>query len=212
MSSLSNTNLIALYSFYLAAMFLLSLMRRWTVYLDTLLILIVVRGRWPKLIERMAEHKKEVLNRSTIRPVALALLLMTLQMIASRMIWPQAKYPISALFDPLWQLLPFTLALLPMLAVDTYFLIAVGRFNRAETMKYLDQAERWAGSWKAKAVRTITLGAIDPEKQVDEGVKRGLNELGLTVSWAMWWVSVQIALRLLFGLTIWLLWAIRDGS
>lgn len=209
MSSPAHANLINVYSFYLAAMFVLGLMRRWTVYVDTISLLLAVRGRWPKLVERMGSHKRAVLNWSTLRPVFLVLVLMAFQMIASRIIWPQAKLLIDELPEPPWQLIPFFLALIPMLAVDVYFLVAVGGFDRVETEKYLDKAERWSGSWKAHAVRVLTVGRIDPDKQVDEGVKKGLTDLGLTVSWAMWWVSVQMGLRLTFGLTIWILWALR---
>lgn len=209
MSSPAHANLINVYSFYLAAMFVLGLMRRWTVYVDTVSLLFAVRGRWPKLVERMGNHKRAVLNWSTLRPVALVLVLMVAQMTASRAIWPQAKLLIDELPHPPWQLIPFVLALIPMLAVDAYFLVAVGGFDRAETEKYLDKAEKWSGSWKARAVRILTVGRIDPDKQVEEGVKRGLTELGQTVSWAMWWVSVQMGLRLTFGLTIWILWAVR---
>lgn len=208
--TLANANLINLYSFYLAAMFVLGLMRRWSVYLDTFAILIAVRGRWPKLVERMAAHRKAVVNWATIRPIVLVMILMIVQMVASRIVWPQARLPLGELPTPSWHLIPFALALVPMLAVDVYFLIAVGRFDRTETEKYFDQAERWSGTWKAKAVRAITFGRIDPDKQVDEGVQKGMEQLGQTVSWAMWWVSVQMGLRLLFGLTIWILWAIRD--
>jgi hypothetical protein len=140
----------------------------------------------------------------------LVLVLMFVQMVASRIVWPQARLPLGELTLHVWHLIPFMITLIPMLAVDVYFLIAVGRFDRTETEKYFDQAERWSGTWKAKTVRAITFGKIDPDKQVEEGVQRGMKQLGRTVSWAMWWVSIQLGLRLLFGLTIWILWAIRD--
>lgn len=210
MASLAHANLINLFSFYLAAMFVLGLMRRWTVYWDTLAILVAVRGRWPKLVERMSANKRAVLNWSTFRPLALVLLLMAVQMVASRLIWPQAHLALGDLPHPRWHLVPFLVALIPMLGVDIYFLIAVGRFDRAETEKYLDQAEYWTGTWKARAVRILTVGRINPDKQVEVGVQEGMARLGHTVSWAMWWVSVQMGLRLFFGLTVWTLWAIRQ--
>ena len=82
-------NLIRIFDFYLALMFLVGLVRRWTVYRDTFL-LVVSHGRWPKLLERIHEHKGLLLNISTMRPAALALGLMLTQIVASRMIWPQA--------------------------------------------------------------------------------------------------------------------------
>lgn len=210
MASLAQVNLINLYSFYLAAMLVLGLMRRWSVYWDTIAILIAVRGRWPKLVERMMANKRAVLNRATLVPVALVFLLMLIQMAAARLVWPQAHLSVTALADPAWQLIPFAIALGPMLAVDIYFLVSVGRFDRAETEKYFDQAERWSGSWRARAVKMVTFGRIDPDRQVQEGVEQGLAQLGKTVSWAMWWACVQLLCRMAFGLTIWLLWAFHE--
>lgn len=205
----ASANLIRLFDFYLAAMLVLGLMRRWSVYRDTFFILVAVRGRWPKLLERMAGNKSAVLNWPTLRPAVLVLGLMVVQMAASRGIWPQARILVSELPQPWWQFIPFTLTLLPMLAVDLYFLLVVGRFDRDETEKYFDYAETWAGSRKARAIRVLTFGRIDPDQRVNDEVKRGLTELGRTLSWAMWWVSVQMGCRLLFGLTIWTLWALR---
>jgi len=202
-------NLIRIFDFYLALMFLIGLVRRWTVYRDTFL-LVVSHGRWPKLLERIHEYKGLLLNISTMRPAALALGLMLTQIVASRMIWPQATLRVQDIFEPWWQLVPFFASLIPMVAVDMYFLIRVGSIDRDETEKYLDQAEKWAGTWKAKMVRIATLGRYDPNQLVNEGVKQGLEKLGRTMNTSMWWVSAQVALRMLFGLTVWILWAYRD--
>src|SRR5262245_63070736 len=83
-------NLIRLFDFYLALMFVISLVRRWGVYVNALRILVAVRGRWPKLIQRLSEHKSVILNWSFFRPAVIALFLMIVQLIASRLLWPQA--------------------------------------------------------------------------------------------------------------------------
>jgi hypothetical protein len=44
---------------------------------------------------------------------------------------------------------------------------------------------------------------------VDDEVKKNLAELGTTVRSSLWWVSLQIALRVLFGLTLWTVWAVH---
>ncbi len=207
--TLASANLIRVFDFYLAAMLVLGLFRRWAVYRDTFLILVAVRGRWPKLLESMAGNKNALLNWPTLRPAVLVLVLMTVQMIASRVIWPNARILVRELPNPWWQLVPFLLTLVPMLAVDGYFLVSVGRFDRGETEKYFDYAEKWAGSRRSRAIRVLTLGKIDPDRRVNDEVKRGLTALGATLSWAMWWVSIQMGCRLLFGLTIWFLWALR---
>ena len=86
----SPLNLIRIFTFYLTFMFLLSFVRRWDVYWNAIRILVSVRGRWPKLIHQLSEHKSIILNWSFIRPAILAMILTGMQMIASWMIWPHA--------------------------------------------------------------------------------------------------------------------------
>jgi hypothetical protein len=93
-----------------------------------------------------------------------------------------------------------------MIAVDSYFLIAVGRFDRATTEQYLDQAERWLGTWRAGAVRAVTFGYVNPQSIVDAEVRKSLGIMGDMVSWTMRWVAIQVACRVAFGLTVWGSW------
>ena len=199
------TNLNRVFDFYLALMFLISLVRRWTVYWDAVYILVAVRGRWPKLLTRLAEHQSLLLNWAFFRPVVLALFLTVIQMICSRLIWPQAVLTRADLTAEWWWVPVILVPLVPMLAVDLFFVIRVGTFDRVETVKYLDQAETWLG-WKGPVVRALTFGIVNPRKIVDAEVKKNLAEIGTTVRNSMWWVSVQIGLRVLFGLTLWAVW------
>ena len=209
MSRLEAINLIRMYDFYLAVMALFSFLRRYPVYWDGLILVTTARGRWPRVVARMRQQHGVLLNWATIRPLAFALILMACQMIASRIVWPEANIQFGELFSPWLLLVPFFLALVPMFLLDCYFLLRVGTFDRGETEAYLDYAEKWAGTWKAKAVRAATFGRMNPDRMVDEEVKKGLEMIGQTVSWSMWWVTAQVALRLLFGLVVWLLWATR---
>jgi hypothetical protein len=202
----SALNLIRVFDFYLAVMFLFSLLRRWRMYRDAVLIVVAVRGRWPRLMARMAVHRDEVLNWMTVRPVALALMLTVTQMIASRMIWPTAEITGKDLTDAWWKAALVLAAFVPMALVDGYFLIRVGRFDRGETEKYLDRAEKWVGTWRARTVRIVTLGYVNPDRMVDVEVKKSLSQIGASVVWSMRWVSTQIALRLVFGLVLWGTW------
>lgn len=201
-------NLIRVFDFYLALMFLISFVRRWDVYWNAIYILIAVRGRWPKLLQRLAEHQSLLLNWSFFRPALLAFFLTAVQMICSRLLWPQAVLTGPDLEREWWGIVALVPPLVAMLAVDLYFVIRVGRFDRSETAKYLDQAESWLG-WKGPLVRALTLGFVNPHKMVDEEVKKSLAEIGTTVRASLWWVSVQIALRVLFGLTLWTVWALH---
>ncbi len=115
-------NLIRVFDFYVTLMFVISLVRRWDVYLNAVRILVAVRGRWPKLISRLSEHSSLILNWSFFRPAILALVLTAVQLVVSRLIFPKAR---------------------------------------------------------------------------------------LTGPPSLWWVSVQIGLRLLFGLTLWTVWALH---
>src|SRR5438477_4678128 len=98
-------NLIRVFDFYLALMFLISFVRRWNVYWDAVYILVAVRGRWPKLLTRLAEHQSLLLNWAFFRPVVLALFLTVVQMICSRLIWPQARLTVPDLQSEWWWVL-----------------------------------------------------------------------------------------------------------
>jgi hypothetical protein len=201
-------NLIRLFDFYLTMMFLISFVRRWDVYSNAARILIAVRGRWPRLIQRLREHKSIILNWSFFRPAILAFFLALFQLIASRMIWPYARLTASELLEEWWWLPIILVPLIPMLAVDTYFIVRVGRFDHDETMKYFDMAESWL-RWKGPLVRMATLGIVNPQTMVDVELKKSLTEYQTTLTASLWWVIAQTAFRLAFGLTLWTVWAVE---
>jgi hypothetical protein len=204
-------NLIRVFDFYLASMFLLSFARRYVVYWDALRILIAVRGRWPRLLDRLKLHHGVLVTREVIRPLGVALALVVIQLICSRVIWPQAALTVWEVEQSGWRLAVVLTAMVPMVAVDTYFLIRVGRFNRTETEKYLDLAEHWLASWKTPMIRLATLGYVNPDRMVEDELKKGLREIGRTVGWVSRWVAIQVGCRVAFGLVIWLMWAWSGG-
>ncbi|MBY0459554.1 MAG: hypothetical protein K2V38_19715, partial [Gemmataceae bacterium] len=201
-------NLIRVFDFYVTLMFLISLIRRWDVYVNAVRIVIGVRGRWPKLIARLGEHRSLILNWSFFRPAILALALTALQLIASRLVFPLAVLTGDQLREEWWWVPIVCVPLVPMLAVDVYFVVRVGKFDHDETVKYFDQAETWLG-WKGPVVRALTLGLVDPQRMVDDEVRKSLQDYRGTLNASLWWVSVQIGLRLVFGLTLWTLWAVH---
>lgn len=199
-------NLIRVFDFYVTIMFLISFLRRWKVYWDAIRILVAVRGRWPRLISRLAEHKSLMMNWAFFRPALLAAFVTVVQLILSRMLFPQAALTADDLRKEWWLIPVLCAPMVPMLAVDLYFVIRVGRFDHGETVKYLDQAETWLG-WRGPLVRVLTLGIVNPQKMVDEEVKKSLAEMQTTVASSLWWVVTQTSLRMAFGLTLWTLWA-----
>jgi hypothetical protein len=207
-SQLQNLNLINLFGFYLAAMFLLGTIRRLEQYRAIGGILVAAPGRWPRLLKVMKEHRAIFLTWTTLRPAALALLLCIIHMIASRVVWPRAHLTAVHIFDS-W-LIPILIILtaIPMLAVDLFFLVRVGRIDQAETAKYLDMAESWLTGWKATAVKLVTFGWIDPRRRVSEEVQKALTAISDIINRNLYWMSLQVGLRVLFGLTLWLTWAV----
>ncbi len=152
MSRVAEWNLINLFGFYLAAMFILGTLRRLNQYRTIGGIMVAAPGRWPRLLKEMKEHRAIFLTWTTLRPAALALLLCIVHLVAARRIWPHAHLTPRSLTDS-WFIPPIiVLTLVPMLAVDVYFLVRVGRIDRVETEKYLDLAEfrsdcAWCSAW-----------------------------------------------------------------
>ena len=207
MTRLDAANLIRVFDFYLAMMFVIRLARAYPVYWDAVRIVVGLWLRWPRLVGHARRHGGVFATPEVLRPVAVALGLIAIQMICSRVIWPDARLTVGELAaDPAW-LAVVLAAAVPMLLVDLYFVVRIGRFDRRETESYLDQAEYWLTGWRAPAVRALTLGYVNPHRMVDEGVRKGLTELGATVGWAARWTAIQVVCRVAFGLVIWLTWA-----
>jgi hypothetical protein len=200
-------NLIRVFDFYLAATLVVSLARRWKLYWDVVVLTVRFRGRWPRLVSRLKLHHGILLTRDVIRPLTAAVALTLVQFVCSRLVWPTATLTGEAVACHWAMLLPIALAAVPMLLVDLYFLVRVGSFDRGSTEGYLDQAEHWLGTWKTPAIRLATLGYINPQRMVDEEVLKGLESVGQMVSWASRWAAIQLTFRVLFGLTLWLVWA-----
>src|SRR5262245_32142600 len=205
-------NLIRLFDFYLLAMFLLSTLRRLEQYRSVAALVVSAPGRWPRLLVEMRKHRAVFLTWTTLRPAALALSLSVVHMIAARVIWPRAHLTITDLWHH-WYVLPaIIMTLFPMLGVDAYFLIRVGRIDRSETAEYLDQAEHWLTSWKAPVVRFLTLGYVDPRNMVSQEVRNAMTALSDLMNRNFYWMSLQVGMRVIFGLVLWSVWAIFVGQ
>ncbi len=200
------TNLIRLFDFYLAATLVVSLARRYRLYWDAVTLAVRFRGRWPKLVDRLKRHHGVLLTRDVLRPLFAAVALTVVQFVCSRVVWPTASLPTDAVAGHWRMLLPITVAAVPMLLIDLYFLVRVGRFDRGTTEDYLDQAEHWLASWQTPAIRLATLGYVNPQRIVDAEVVKGLEHVGRMVGWASRWAAIQLAVRVLFGLTLWVVW------
>jgi hypothetical protein len=211
MAGVLDLNLINLFTFYLAAVFLLSTVRRLRQYHDVVHLAVNAPNRWPRVLEQLRGHWIMFVTWATLRPAAVALGLLLIQTICSRVIWPTAHLTLRDLWDE-WWLTPLVLtAMAAMLAVDLYFIIRVGDVGRKETEIYLDEAEHWLTSWKAPVISLITLGYINPRQMVAVEVRKAVEEGRGLLHRTLWWVSAQAGLRTLYGLTLWLAWAIHPA-
>ena len=209
MTRLDAANVIRIFDFYLAAAFVLSLSRRYAVYWDTLTLLVRFRGRWPRLVSRLKDHHGVFVTGDVLRPLALAAALTVTQMLLSRVVFHDARLTAGEVASTWWMLALLLTALLPMLAVDTYFLVRVAGFDRRTAEESLDQAEHWLSSWKAPLVRAVTLGYVDPRGMVDAELKKSLEWLGQSTRRTAWWVALQVTCRVVCGATIWGLWLLN---
>jgi hypothetical protein len=213
MSGIWDLNLLLLFDFYLAATFLLSTTARIRQYAAVLALVRSAPTRWPRLLDLMKQHRSIFLTWETIAPAALALVLLLAQMFASRLLWPDAGRPPHGL--TVARLLEHSLAVpvvgllgLAMLAVDVYFIVAVAEVNRKEVEKYLDQAEFWLKSWAAPVLRTVTFGFINPRQMVAVEVQTALVSASKMLNTNLWWIVLQTALRIGYGLSLWLTYAL----
>jgi len=206
-------NLIHFLDFYFIFIFFLSTGRRLSHYRNIGKLVISVPGRWPRLLNLVREQWAIFLTWTTILPGLLALLLCAVQLLASRLVWPEAGQPADGLtVARLLQAWPALFAVIPlgaaMFSLDFYFIVVVPTIDRALVEKTLDQAEFWLRSPTAHVVRVVTLGRINPRNMVALEMRKALSQLNQMFNNTLWWITLQVGLRLGFGLSLWLTWFI----
>lgn len=212
MDELAALNLIRFLDFYFALIFCASTWRRLGQYSSVAKLVLAGPGRWPRLLKLISEYRTILWTWSMILPALLALGIWIAQMLASRLVFPEASTPPDGLnLGKLLAHWPALLVALPlgvaMFAFDLYSLYVVGQFDRGAIEKHLDQAEYWLRSRTAHVVRVVSFGVINPRRMVAEEVEKALVEVGNMLNFTLWWITVQMGLRLAFGLTLWITWA-----
>jgi len=198
--------------FYLGLMFFVSLYRRFRQYHTIGQLAFAGPGRWPRLLKLISKHRTIFLTWKTAAPAVLALALWVLQLLASRLVWPEAAAaPRGLQLHDLFEHWPTLLYLAPlaagMFAFDLWGIIVVGVIDRRAMERYFDQAEYWLSSATAHLVKVATFGYINPRKMVHEEVQKALVAASGMINYNLWWISVQTGLRFAFGVALWLTWA-----
>ncbi len=203
-----NLNLISVFDFYLAFLFLVSVLLRIRQYQAVLKLVRRVPSRWPKLFDLVKQHRSVFLTWATLAPALAALVLMVAQIVASRRIWPEAGDPehgltVARLLEHGVALVVVSFLAVLMIGVDLYATLVVSEVNREEIEGYFDQAEYWLGTWKAPVVRIFTLGYINPRQMVTVEVRSALVSASQMLNSTLWWLVVQTGLRVACGLALW---------
>src|SRR5947209_12829437 len=216
MNRILHLNLIHFLDFYFSFLFFVGTYVRLRQYQNIGKLALAGPSRWPRLLKLIHEHRMLFLTWGTVMPAILALLLMLLQLVASRAVWPEAGEATDGLtvqrLVEVWPALPIVVPLgLAMVAFDLYTLLSVGDVDREMMEKYFDQAEYWLGSSTAHVVRVVTFGYINPRKMVADEVRKALLAVSDMLNYTLWWMNMQVGLRFGFGLSLWLTWALTHG-
>ena len=207
MDHLRQLNLLHFLDFYLMFFFVVSTVRYFGLYRAITGIAWSVPGRWPNLLTLIKEHSTILIHWTNLLPAIVALLLSLAQVIASRVVFVNANLTVGELghyWGFLFLVVPTALA---MIAVDVYSVLLSMPLDRSAIEKSFDQAEYWLRSPTAHVVRWFTLGFINPRRKVATEVQKALNDASGYLNLALWGLSVQVGLRVVCGLCIWLTWA-----
>ncbi len=209
MSWLLDLRLIRFFGFYLAVMFLLSTWVRLRQYGTIVRLVRSMPNRWPRLLALVKQYAHIFLTWGTVLPLALLLLIFSANLMASKLLWPQAD---DFTLAQLVSLYPYWIVVLicgaAMIAFDIWGVVWVGVIDQAQLEKYFDQAEFWLGSWTAPVVHFFTLGRINPRQMVAVEVRNALVSSSRMLNNTLWWVVTQAALRIACGLSLWLSYAL----
>jgi len=206
--SADSLNLLSVLEVYLILSFILSIIRRYAYYQAMLGVILALPQRWPKLLQLAQQQRMVFLTWPTILPVVVTFLVMAVNSIALNFVWTSASVTPALLWEH-WPALVLVLGFgAPMLYLDFTAVFTDRPFDREALEKHLDQAEYWLRSWVAPVVQVITFGKVNPRQMVHEEVHKALVQATLDFNRMMWRWALQVTMRLAFGLTLWLTWAL----
>ncbi len=206
--NLTTINLINVFTVYLSIAFVIGTVLRLRNYRAIVGLIWSFPSRWPRLLQLVKQYRAIFLRWPTLLPVACTGTLMLANAMASHFFWRQAQVTPGDLGRHRLACLGIVVLGVAMIVLDCQAIFNVGRFDRMALEEDLDRAEHWLGSWKAPAVRILTLGLVNPRRIVNEQIRRAIIKANEIVNGRMWRWAVQIGVRFAFGLALWQTWAI----
>ena len=168
-----------------------------------------VPSRWPRLFELVKQYRHLFLTWGTILPLVSTLGLWLAHTLFLRLVLSEHDDLTVTRLLHLWITLPFVVVSgVVMLSFDGYGAFNVAVIEQTELEKYFDQAEYWLRSWTAPVVRFFTLGYVNPRKMVAVEVQSSLANASQVLNSSLWWMSLQTMLRLIFGASLWVSFAL----
>ena len=209
---MGSPNLIGLFNYYLILVFVVGTALRARNYRAMIGLIYSYSDRWPKLRILAKTHRGIFLRWPTVLPVVATLALTLGNAWAFHFVWTDARITLGDLWShPIGLAAVITTgSLMGYLDFKAMFLFV--RLDRSAVEAILDRAEHWLGTWKAPAIRVLTFGLIHPRRIVGEQVQKALVDASLSINGQLWAMSLQIVLRLAFGLALWLTWAVALSS
>jgi hypothetical protein len=192
-------NLMEFFEYYLLATFVLGAVQL-RHYAATYRLVLRTPTRWPRLYEHLKKHLNELLTFPTLLIFGLMLGAWILHLFLRRAIWPDASVTPAQLREETLYLGLAVLSAFAMLVLDARALVRAATFRGPRMVWLIDLTEmalrsevlplKWLIHWRIRSK-----------------IARGLPLLHV---W-MWKRSAEIASRLVFGSTLWIVW-IRHGG
>ena len=197
-------DILTWYEYYLFLVVIVSIALRYHLLRDILLLARKFPERWPKLLQMLLEHKWSLINKVTIIPVSIAIVMALLHTVCNRWLWMASELKISELSYHPMLCIPLIVFSGWMLFLDIQVLSRATQFKKDELEQLLDRGEFALSTPVDWTVRLFTLGLISPTRVVEHKLEEALElECDQIVTQMRGWY-LRTAVRVLFGTCCWI--------
>lgn len=191
---------------YLAIMFLAGLAQSLQFYFAVIGLIKMAAEKWPRLVRLVGQHSLILVTPGLLWPLAVSLVLMILQFMASVFIWPKSDGLLLGQIHGVYRavLLPIGMA---MVGWDLVRILKGNTLEPGALEPYLVLAEKALHPGTVALGKTLSFGQFNPVVLVSTEVKRHLSEIDQSLRASLWMTVTSLLLRGLFATTLWLSFA-----